>query len=143
MGSEYKWYGTLVYDGVVYDHIRYRARGGVWRYAMGKNMWKFDFNRGHSFQARVDYGKEYKTKWDKINLSACIQQGDYLHRGEQGIFEAVAFKLFNMMGVPAPKTHWIQFRIIDERYEDGVLNAPHSPLISRGTQYDGDFWGSI
>ena len=42
-GSEYLWYGTLVYDGEVYDHIRYRARGGVWRYSMGKNMWKFDF----------------------------------------------------------------------------------------------------
>ena len=37
-GSDYRWYGTLVYDGEVYDHIRYRARGGVWRYAMGKNM---------------------------------------------------------------------------------------------------------
>ena len=34
-GDNYKWKGTLVYDGEVYDHIRYRARGGVWRYAMG------------------------------------------------------------------------------------------------------------
>ena len=56
-GSDYLWEGTLVYDGVVYDHIHFRARGGVWRYAMGKNMWKFDFNRGHSFQARDDYGQ--------------------------------------------------------------------------------------
>ena len=39
--------GTLVFDGKVYDHIHYRARGGVWRYAMVKNMWKFDLNRGH------------------------------------------------------------------------------------------------
>ena len=28
-GSDYQWKGTLVYDGKVYDHIRYRARGGV------------------------------------------------------------------------------------------------------------------
>jgi len=28
-GSEYKWQGTLVYDGQVYDHIRYRMRGGI------------------------------------------------------------------------------------------------------------------
>src|SRR4030042_2254678 len=36
-GDDYKWLGTLVYDGKVYDHIRYRTRGGVRRYAMGKN----------------------------------------------------------------------------------------------------------
>ncbi|MCA9238674.1 MAG: lamin tail domain-containing protein, partial [Planctomycetales bacterium] len=39
-GSDYLWHGALVYDGVVYDHIHFRSRGGVWRYAMGKNMWK-------------------------------------------------------------------------------------------------------
>jgi hypothetical protein len=128
-GSEYKWLGTFVYDGKVYDHIRYRARGGVWRYSMGKNMWKFDFNRGHSFQARDDYGNKYKTKWDKLNFSACIQQGDYQHRGEQGMFEAATFKLFNMMGVEASKTNWLHFRIIDEISESGP------------TQYNGDFWG--
>ncbi|MHC4228084.1 MAG: lamin tail domain-containing protein [Planctomycetota bacterium] len=140
-GSDYKWYGTLVYDGKVYDHVRYRARGGVWRYAMGKNMWKFNFNRGHRFQARDDYGKKYKTKWDKLNFSACIQQGSFGQRGEHGMFEALSNKLFNMAGVPASETNWVQFRIIDERFEDGTLNTAHSPLTGRGTQYDGDFWG--
>ena len=128
-GSDYRWNGTLVYDGKVYDHIRYRARGGVWRYAMGKNMWKFDFNRGHSFQARDDYGRKYDTTWDKLNFSACIQQGDYQHRGEQGMFEAASNKLFNMMGAETSKTNWLHFRIIDEVPESGP------------TQYDGDFWG--
>jgi len=128
-GGEYLWYGTLVYDGEVYDHIRYRARGGVWRYAMGKNMWKFDFNRGHRFEARDDYGRRYDTEWDKLNFSAIIQQGNYWHRGEQGMFEAAGFKLFNLAGVPAPKTHWVQFRIVDESSETGY------------TQYAGDFWG--
>ena len=128
-GDNYKWKGTLVYNGNVYDHIRYRARGGVWRYAMGKNMWKFDFNRGHAFQAHDNYGREYQTKWDKLNFSACIQQGNYLHRGEHGMFEAVGFKLFNLAGVEAPNTHWVHFRIIDEVNESG------------NTQYDGDFWG--
>ena len=128
-GDSYNWYGTLVYDGRVYDHIRYRARGGVWRYAMGKNMWKFDFNRGESFQARNDFGKKYDTKWDKLNFSACIQQDDYLHRGEQGMFEAASFKLFNLMGSEASKTSWVHFRVIDGAAEAGP------------TQYDGDFWG--
>ena len=139
--KDFKWYGTLVYDGKVYDHVRYRMRGGVWRYAMGKNMWKFDFNRGHYFQARDDYGEKYKTKWNRLNFSACIQQGSFGQRGEQGMFEALSFKLFNMVGVPASKTNYVQFRIIDEQYEDGTLNAAHSPITRSGTQYDGDFWG--
>jgi len=128
-GDLYKWNGTFVYDGDVYDHIRYRARGGVWRYAMGKNMWKFDFNRGHFFQAHDDYGEKYDTTWDKLNFSACIQQGDYQHRGEQGMFEAASFLPFNFMGVEAPKTHWVHYRVIDEAAE------------SEPTQYNGDFWG--
>jgi hypothetical protein len=128
-GDNYLWLGTLVHDGKVYDHIRYRARGGVWRYAMGKNMWKFDFLKGHSLEARDDHGRKYETSWDKLNFSAVIQQGDYLHRGEQGLFEAAAFKLFNLAGVPAPWTSFCTFRIIDEAIQGGA------------TQYDGDFWG--
>ncbi len=128
-GSDYPWAGTLIYDGEVYDHIHFRARGGGWRYSMGKNMLKFDLNRGHYFQARDDYGRNYDTKWAKINFSACIQQGDYQHRGEQGMFEAASFKLFNLMGCDAPKTSWVHFRVIDEADEVGA------------TQYEGDFWG--
>ena len=93
-GDLYKWKGTLVYDGKVYDHIGFRARGGVWRYAMGKNMWKFDFNRGHDFEPRDNYGRKSKVPWTKLNLGACIQQGDYQHRGEQGMFESVGFPPF-------------------------------------------------
>ena len=76
-GDAYLWTGTLVYDGKVYDHVHYRARGGVWRYAMVKNMWKFDFNRGHDLEMRDDYGRRYETTWTKLNLGACIQQGDF------------------------------------------------------------------
>jgi hypothetical protein len=128
-GEDYPWVGTLVYDGKVYDHIGYRARGGCWRYAMGKNMWKFKFNRGHYFQGRDDYGKSYDTLRDNLNFSACIQQGDFWHRGEQGMFETVGFRMFNLMGVEAPNTNWLQFRVIDEAGENGT------------DQYSGDLWG--
>ena len=103
-------------------------RGGVWRYAMGKNMWKFNFNHNHELQARDDYGNRYKTRWDKLNLNV-IQQGDFWHRGEQGLFESVGFRLFNLAGVEGPKTNFLQFRIIDEADEFGA------------SQYDGDLWG--
>lgn len=140
-GSQYRWHGTLVYDGEVYDHVNYRMRGGVWRYAMGKNMWKFDFLRGHYFQARDDYGNQYREKWDKLNFSACIQQGSFGQRGEQGMIEALTFKMFNLTDVPAPHTHWLQFRVIDEANEEGRLNGPHPGATQQGTQYDGDLWG--
>lgn len=129
-GDEYFWTGTLVYDGEVYDHIRFRPRGGVWRYAMGKNMWKFDFNRGHEFRARDNWGRKFSTSWTKLNLGASIQQGNFNHRGEQGMFESVGFRLFQLTGVPASHSAFVQFRIVD---------APGESLPDN--QYDGDFWG--
>lgn len=129
-GDEYFWTGTLVYDGRVYDHIRFRPRGGVWRYAMGKNMWKFDFNRGHDFEARDAWGRRIGTPWTKLNLGACIQQGDHLHRGEQGMFESVGFRLFQLTGVPASHTAFVQFRVVDDPLETDPAD-----------QFGGDFWG--
>lgn len=129
-GDGYLWQGALVYDGKVYDHIRYRARGGVWRYAMVKNMWKFDFNRGHDLEMRDDYGRKFGTTWRKLNLGASIQQGDYGHRGEQGMFESVGFRLFNLAGVESPNTTFLQYRVIHSAAETNPT-----------TQYEGDFWG--
>ncbi len=129
-GDLYKWEGTLVYDGKVYDHIRYRMRGGTHRYDMVKNMWKFDFNRGHDFQLKDDYGKKYGTKMTKLNLGACIQQNiSGQHRGEQGMFESVGSTLFNLAGVPSFNTTFMQLRIIDNGQETTF------------DQYEGDFWG--
>jgi len=129
-GDGYLWLGTLVYDGKVYDHIRYRARGGVWRYSMVKNMWKFDMNRGHDFQARDNWGRPFKVPWRKVNLGACIQQGDFDHRGEQGMFESVGSRLFELAGVPSFKTAFVTLRVIDDALE-----------ASPTSQYEGDFWG--
>jgi hypothetical protein len=128
-GKEYKYTGTLVVASNVFDHVSFRARGGAWRYAMGKNMWKFSFQSGEKLHTRDDFGQDYPGAWSKLNLRACIQQGDYGQRGEQGLFESVGFRLFNLAGVPAPFTHWVQLRIIDEANENP------------SDQYRGDFWG--
>ena len=77
----YRYTGTMVYDGKVYDHVRFRPRGGVWRHAMGKNMWKFNFRQSQPFQAIDNFKRPYQTTWDKLNLGACIQQGQYGMRG--------------------------------------------------------------
>ncbi|MDP6635435.1 MAG: lamin tail domain-containing protein, partial [Phycisphaerae bacterium] len=152
-GSDYKWEGTLIYDGVVYDNIRYRARGGVWRYSMGKNMWKFDFNRGHSFQARDDYGNLYDTTWDKLNFSAIIQQGNFGQRGEQGLFEAAGFALHNLAGNESPNTNFIHFRVVEDADESGpdqfssdfqglylVLEQPDGRMLDEHDMPDGNFY---
>ena len=129
-GDLYQWAGALVYDGKVYDHIRYRARGGVWRYSMCKNMWKFDLNRGHDLEMRDNWGRKYSVPWTKLNLGASIQQGDFNHRGEQGMFESIGFRLFNLVDVAAPHTTFCTFRVVDDAQE-----------ASPSTQYEGDFWG--
>jgi len=127
--KEYRYTGTLVADGIVYDHVRMRARGGQWRFSMAKNMWKFAFAKGHELRARDDYGRPYPVPWSKLNLRACIQQGDYGCRGEQGLFETVGFRLFNLAAVPASLTHWLQLRIIT------------GPEETPTDQYQGDYWG--
>ncbi len=129
-GDLYQWGGALVYDGKVLDHIRYRARGGVWRYSMCKNMWKFDLNRGHDIEMRDNWGRKYSVPWTKLNLGASIQQGNFNHRGEQGMFESVGFRFFQLAGVAAPHSTFCTFRVVDEAQE-----------ASPATQYEGDFWG--
>jgi hypothetical protein len=129
MGKRSKYTCTLVANGQVHDHVPFRARGGVWRYAIGKNMWKFDFPDEDRLRAVDDFGRPYVVSWSKLNLRPCIQMGSHGHRGEQGMFEAVGFRLFNLAGVPAPRTHWVNLRIVNE-----VEETPKD-------QYRGDFWG--
>lgn len=129
MGDDYLWRGTLVYNGEVYDHVQYRARGGFARYATGKTTWKVNFNPGHRFQAYDNWGRPYPVKWDKLNLTSTMQQSHRNRRGEQGMFESMTQRLFQLAGVPASNTNWVQLRVIDSPYE-----------IS-GSQYTGDFWG--
>ncbi|HAJ36819.1 MAG TPA: hypothetical protein DCL15_14140 [Chloroflexi bacterium] len=129
MGSDYLWRGTLVYDGVVYDHIGFRARGQTFRYATGKNKWKFNFLPGHRFQAKDNYGRPYPVKWDKLNLASGMQHANRGYRGEHGLFEALSARVFGMAGVPAPATQFVHFRVVDHSYETSA------------NQYDTDFWG--
>lgn len=135
--TEYHFGGTFVYDGNVYDNIHYRIRGQASTFMWGKNKWKIDFNRGHYFQARDDYGNKYVRKWDKINvgMGGC-PWWQYPHpgpwnQGAGGMFlnETLAYRLYNMAQVPASNTNYFQLRIID------------SAIETSSNQYEGDFWG--
>lgn len=155
MGSDYLWQGAFVYDGAVYDHINYRARGGVHRYRWRKNMWKFDFNRGNYFQARDDYGDKYEKKWDKVNFSP--MSNGWGQPGQQGLFEQVGFKLYNLSGNFAPNTNFSHFRIVESADENSnqvgsgpnntdfqglylVIEQPDGRLLDEHDQPDGNLY---
>jgi hypothetical protein len=136
--TAYYFSGTLVYDGQIYDNVYFRIRGQYSAFQTGKEKWKFDFNRGHYFQARDDYGKKYKSKWDKMNVgTGTCPWWQYPHpgnwdRGTRGMVmnEALAFRLYNMAGVPSCNTNYFQLRVIDNALE-----------ADSADQYEGDFWG--
>ncbi len=129
-GDNFLWTGALIVDGKVYDHIGFRARGGLWRYSMGKNAMKFRLNRGHDLEVKDNWGNKLKTKWRRLSLRPNIQQASYLHRGEQGMFESIGYKMFELAGTPSLKTVQVQFRVVDDARE-----------VVPGYQWGGDFYG--
>ncbi len=126
----YRFLGTLVYDGVVYDHMRYRIRGHGSTYNTGKNKWKWRFNRGNLFQGRDNFGRKYREPVRTLNISALATAWNPANRGICGLDEALAFRLWQMVGVPAVNTHYFHFRIIDGATETDAND-----------QYEGDLWG--
>ncbi|WP_172992225.1 lamin tail domain-containing protein [Lacipirellula parvula] len=129
--NEVEFRGTLVYDGVVYDHVLFRNRGQASTYAVGKNKWKIEFQTGHFLQARDNYGKPYAELWDEINVLPGTNPWWRNDASTDGtvLFEPAAFKLYELAGAPSPKTHYFQFRVIDDASETGA------------NQYGGDYWG--
>lgn len=124
-----EFYGTMVYDGVVYDHVTFKVRGEYSTFVSGKNKWQINFNRGHEFAARDNYGKLYAEKWRRMNLNANASPWAPHNRGMAGLDEAVSFRIYQLAGVLTPNTNYVQFRVVDALQEAPV------------NQYDGDLWG--
>lgn len=120
--------GTLVYEGRVYDHILFHNRGRASTHVAGKNKWGFKFNYTHDFAPRDNWGKKYKHTWNGFSLNACASPWAQINRGMASMDEAVSFRAYQLAGLPAANTHWVQFRVIDDAREFK-------------SQYDGDEWG--
>ena len=125
-----RYRGTLVYDGVVYDHIEFKVRGQWSTYVTGKNKWKLFFNRGHEFQGRDEYGRAWDVSVRQLNFGTAASPWSPINRGLAGMDEALAFKFFNLAGVAAPHISPFQLRVIDAPTEADSKN-----------QYEGDLWG--
>lgn len=124
-----RFYGTLVYDGKVYDHIQFRNRGEVSTYRSGKNKWRLYFTDSHEFEARDQFGKKFSNRFRRFNLDGCSSPWVPANRGMAGNDEAVSHRLYELAGVPSPKTIFMHYRVIDAADE-----AP-------ADQYAGDLWG--
>lgn len=128
--SAFNWEGAFVYDGVVYDHVHYRLRGHNQRYQLNqKRNMRFRFNRGLYFQAHDQQGRPYPTRWRSMLFAKMYGPRDV---GNFGIAESMNNFLFNLVGVPAPYTHCVHFRVVD---------APDESPMGPGGQFNGDFWG--
>ncbi|MBT5690976.1 MAG: hypothetical protein HOI65_07675 [Opitutae bacterium] len=125
--SAFHWYGSFVYEGVVYDHIKYRLRQANDRYSniAGKRSMRFRFNRGNLFQHRDINGNKFPYKVRTINTGKMFDNKDV---GNFGITETMNSLLWNMTEVPAPHTWWFHYRVVKSQQE-------------QSDQYHGDFQG--
>lgn len=125
-----RYNATLVYDGVVYDHIQFKVRGEFSTYQSGKNKWRFFFNPARELEARDNFGKKYAEPWDELPMNANASPWAAVNRGRAGLDEALSYRSFQIGGMASSHTHYLHFRIIDEALES-----------SPSDQYRGDFWG--
>jgi hypothetical protein len=134
-----RMWGTLVFNGKVYDHIQYHNRGEFSTYACGKNKWRVRFNTARDFEPLDDWGRPYPEKWDTLFLNTAAAPWAAVHRGMCGVEEAVSLRFEELAGVPTPRSHFIQWRVINNASEtpSGTQFSGGNPTTTTG----GDLWG--
>ena len=126
-----KQQGTLVYRGVVYDHILYSNRGQGSAHISGKNKWGLKFNHGHDVPLVDHDGLPFPALCDSLNLNPGGST-PYLPilRGVSGLDEVLSMRAYRLAGVPSPPATWVQWRVVTGAEE-----------VSAKDQYTGDLWG--
>jgi len=120
----FNWEGAIVYNGEVYDHVKYRLRGANGRYHPGKRSFRIRFNRGRYLQAHDEFGNPFPKKWQELTTGK-----GQSNRGTESfaLNEVINYFLWNKVGVPAPAAFFFHFRVVRGSSETN--------------RYDGDFWG--
>jgi len=137
------WPGAMVYEGKVYDNIRYRLRGSNGRYGSNTNFFNakrsmvFRFNRGNYFQARNAQGEKFQEKWRTLTT----YKGHENRRTQTySLNEIMNFHLWNLAGVPAPYSYHYQWRVITTAQEQPDLyTGDFQGIYMVGETYDGRF----
>jgi hypothetical protein len=126
-----KQQGTLVYRGIVYDHIEYSNRGQGSAHISGKNKWNLKFKHGHHLPFVDHDGIPFPASFDslKLNPGGSTPYIPVL-RGISGLDEVLSMRAYRLAGVPSPPATWVQWRVVDGA-ED----------VSAKDQYKGDLWG--
>lgn len=126
-----KQWGTVVYQGLVYDHIQYSNRGQGSAHISGKNKWGLRFNDGHDLPFRNHDGTPFPANCGSLNLNPGGST-PYLPvlRGITGLDEVFSMRAYRLAGVPCPPVTWVQWRVIQGAEE-----------VSPKDQYQGDLWG--
>ena len=123
--------GTVVYRGVVYDHIRYRNSGQASAHAGGKNKWAIKFNKSQSLNFVDHDGARFAAPWDEIRLNPGTHNPFLpVLRGITGLDEVLSFRAYRLAGVPTPPATWVQLRVVSDADE-----------VSPKDQFAGDLWG--
>lgn len=121
--NEILGYGAVIYDGRVYDHIRFRPRHAGSRPDRVKPGIRIKLNREHSFETQNDCGQTYDEDRGGLALS-----GGWVHdEGAHGLVESLIYKILTLVGSIERAVNYTQLRVVDEAAESN----------SNG----GDFWG--
>lgn len=111
----YNWNATMIYEGKVYDNIRFRLRGANGRYqGRGKRSMRVRFNDGNFLEARDQSGRKFDRPWRTLTLGKGNSNRQTM---TFGLNEAVNYHLFSKFGVPAATPLFIQWRVIDDAEE--------------------------
>jgi hypothetical protein len=121
----FNWEGAFVYEGEVYDHVRYRLEGANGRYQQGRRSWAIRYNDGRYLAAKDLDGQPYPKKWSRLNIAKGQSNRQTL---TFSLNEAISYGLWNKVGVPSPSTHHMHWRVIRGAQEQPDL-------------FNGDFYG--
>lgn len=126
-----KQLGTIIYRGVVYDHIQYSNRGQGSAHIAGKNKWGLKFNTGHSVPFEDHNGIRFPSSIKSLNLNPGGST-PYIpvFRGITGLDEVLSLRSYRLAGVPTPPATWVHWRVVQSAEEVDPKN-----------QYRGDLWG--
>lgn len=126
-----KQLGTIIYRGIVYDHIQFNNRGQGSAHISGKNKWGIKFNKDQDLPLVDHNGIPFPDELGSLNLNPGGST-PYLPilRGITGLDEVLSMRAYRLAGVPSPPATWVQWRVVDRPDEVSVKD-----------QYSGDLWG--